>query len=68
MNDDLDRDDRPEMHIPSIDQDRALQGECARVYLPTGDVCTLQRHHAGSCQFVIIDDARPSLMAAPPAP
>jgi hypothetical protein len=65
MKDDVDREDRPEMHIPSVDRDRALQGECAQVHLPTGDVCTLQRHHAGSCQFVNIDNAPP---AAPPSP
>jgi hypothetical protein len=51
VNDHLDRDDRPELHVPSIDEDVALQGECGRVHLPTGDTCRMPRHHAGSCQF-----------------
>jgi hypothetical protein len=68
MNGDLDRDDRPELHIPSIDEDRARQGECARVHLPSGNVCTLQRHHADSCRFEIVDDAPPSPPMLPLTP
>jgi hypothetical protein len=56
--DHLDRDDRPELHVPSIDEDIALQGECGRVHLPTGDTCTLQRHHAGSCRFVVLNEVK----------
>jgi hypothetical protein len=65
MTDNLDRDDRPELHIPSIDEVRARQGECARVHLPSGNICTLQRHHASSCRFVIVDDASPSAPLTP---
>jgi len=49
--------DRSDLHIPSIDEDLARRGECGRVHLPTGDACTLDQHHAGSCRFVILDEA-----------
>jgi hypothetical protein len=43
---------RLDTHNPSIDADRAEDGACARVHLPTGAVCTLPRGHVESCEFV----------------
>ncbi|WP_198170561.1 hypothetical protein [Actinoplanes awajinensis] len=54
MNKNLDRGDRPALHIPSINEDLAQRGECGRVHLPTGDTCRLRRHHDGSCQFMML--------------
>ena len=62
MNENPNRGDLPELHIPSINEAVAKQGECGRVHLPTGDTCTLRGHHHGSCQFVMLDSGhqRPS--------
>ena len=42
---------RIERHNPSIDETLADNGACAQIHLPTGRVCRLAHHHAGSCQF-----------------
>jgi hypothetical protein len=44
--------ERIDTHNPSIDADRAGEGACARVHLPSGAVCTLPRGHVESCEFV----------------
>ncbi|WP_198170508.1 Acg family FMN-binding oxidoreductase [Actinoplanes awajinensis] len=59
VNENLDCGDLPERHIPSINEELVHQGECGRVHLPTGDTCTLHRHHDGSCQFVMLGGGQP---------
>ncbi len=42
---------RLERHNSSVDENLADQGACGQIHLPTGKVCQLHHHHAGSCQF-----------------
>jgi hypothetical protein len=51
MTDRINREERPELHNPSCDEEVALLGGCGQVHLPTGGTCTLAHNHAGSCAF-----------------